>query len=54
MNGDYLSMTVNERLYEAGLLEEFERARSDWNVLRLRQILSDIELPDYDIELLRD
>ncbi|MDG2005293.1 MAG: hypothetical protein P8J20_18375 [Novosphingobium sp.] len=51
---DLSGMTVNERLFAMGLMEDFDRARSHWNVEALRRILVAIDLADYDIEQLRD
>jgi hypothetical protein len=49
---ELLEMTVNERLFECGLFEQFERARSEWNVDRLKAIFTEIGLEGYDIEQL--
>ncbi len=45
-------MTVNERLFTKGLLDQFEAARATRDTGSLRQIFELIELPDYDIEQL--
>lgn len=45
-------MTVNERLFTKGLLDQFEAARATRDAGSLRQIFEIIELPDYDIEQL--
>lgn len=50
---DLDGMTVNERLVVCGLFDEFDRARSQWDVAALRSIFAEIGLPGYDIELLR-
>jgi hypothetical protein len=47
-------MTVNERLFACGLLEDFDRARALRDVKTLRAILTQIELPDYPVEDLLD
>ena len=46
-------MTVNERLVVCGLIEEFDRARLQWDVEALRSIFSEIGVAGYDLELLR-
>ena len=45
-------MTVNERLFTKGLFDEFNRAWSNEDLEKLRQIMAAIELPDYDVTLL--
>lgn len=42
-------MTVNERLYGAGLLEAFDRAVSTRDVSRLREILTSVYLAEPEI-----
>ncbi len=42
-------MTVNERLFLHGLLDEFDRARSQLDLVRLKAIMSEIGLEDYDV-----
>ena len=46
-------MTVNERLVVCGLIDEFDRARSQWDVEALKPIFAEIDLPGYDHEPLR-
>ena len=46
-------MTVNERLVVCGLIDEFDCARSQWDVEALRLIFAEIGLPGYDVEQLR-
>ena len=43
-------MTVNERLFHRGLLDEFERARSMRDVAALRAIFARIDLSEYPVE----
>ena len=47
-------MTVNERLFTEGLLDEFETARAAWETGSLYRTLELIGLPDYYIEQLRN
>lgn len=47
---DLSGMTVNERLFHCGLMEEFDRAKAAQDKIALRKILARIELPDYPIE----
>jgi hypothetical protein len=47
-------MTVNERLFVCGLLDDFDRARGQRDVEILRAIFARIELPDYPVEDLLD
>lgn len=42
-------MTVNERLFVAGLLDEFDRAVRAEDVEALRRILQEVELSDDEI-----
>lgn len=44
MDNKYAGMTVNERLYVAGLLDEFEEAVSDKNTEKSIRILKKVEL----------
>ena len=43
-------MTVNERLFACGLMDEFDRARDLRDVEALGAIFARIELPDYPVE----
>ena len=43
-------MTVNERLYVSGLMDEFDKAVEERDVDRIRGILSHVELTDESIE----
>ncbi|WP_421847524.1 hypothetical protein [Novosphingobium sp.] len=44
---------MNERLVVCGLIVEFDRARSRWDVEALRSIFAEIDLSGYDLEQLR-
>jgi hypothetical protein len=44
------AMTVNERLFEAGLLAEFDRALAARDAVDLRRILAEVFVPEADIE----
>ena len=46
---NHSGMTVNERLYASGLLEEFEMAIRIKNVERVVQILKEVQLTDRNI-----
>ncbi len=50
---DLKGMTVNERLVVCGLIDDFDHARSQWDVETLKSIFSKIGLAGYDLELLR-
>ena len=43
-------MTVNERLFIGGLLQEFDKAVEEKNVEKIITILKAIELPDSAID----
>ena len=43
---DYSGMTVNERLYSAGLLEQWDAAVVSRNRERMLQLLSEVDLED--------
>jgi hypothetical protein len=47
--GKYEAMTVNERLFVAGLLDDFEHAVRDGDAVALGRILHAVELSDDDI-----
>jgi len=42
----YAAMTVNERLFEAGLLEQFDSAAYAYDDARMREILARVDLGD--------
>ena len=50
MENKYAGMTVNERLYVSGLMDEFDKAVEERDVGRLRSILSNVELTEESIE----
>jgi hypothetical protein len=45
-NGKYAGMTVNERFYEAGIMEEWDRAATSKNRDRMIELLGEVELAD--------
>ncbi len=45
---NYAAMTVNERLYTAGLLDAFDRAAHSRNRARMIEILTDVEVGNPD------
>lgn len=49
MDGKYLGMTVNERLYVSGLMDEFDKAVKEYDVMRVREILTKVELSEGSI-----
>ena len=50
MDNKYAGMTVNERLYVSGLMDEFDKAVEDRDVDRIRGILSNVELTEESIK----
>ena len=50
MDNKYKGMTVNERLYVGGLLDDFEQAVSDKNTEEAIRILKEVELTDENIK----
>jgi hypothetical protein len=50
MENKYGGMTVNERLYVAGLLDQFEEALSNMDVQQVISILKKVELGDKNID----
>ncbi len=50
MDNKYFGLTVNERLYVGGLMDEFDKAVNDRDVERVRSILSDVELTEESIK----
>ena len=49
MENKYSDMTVNERLYVSELMCEFDKAVAEWDVERIRSILSKVELAEESI-----
>ena len=45
-----LGMTVNERLYHAGLIDDFDEALAQKNKLKLKSILKEIYLSPENIQ----
>ena len=43
-------VTVDERLFACGLLDQYDRARSERDLDALRSIFQRIALPDYPLE----
>ena len=50
MDNKYAGMTVNERLYVSGLLDEFEKAVSEKDTETVIRILKEVELTDGNIK----
>ena len=46
MDNKYAGMTVNERLYVSGLIDEFDRAVSEKNTDAVVRILKEVELTE--------
>lgn len=46
MNNKFSGMTVNERLYMSGLMDEFDKAVRERNVSAVKVILKEIEIND--------
>ena len=44
--GNYAGMTVNERLYEAGVIEEWDKAATSKNRERMIELLGKVGLAD--------
>lgn len=49
MENKYAGMTVNERLYVSGLMDEFDKAVEARDVDRISSILSNVELTEESI-----
>jgi len=45
-------MTTNERLFEAGLMESFDKAMADGDVIKVREILKSVFVDDASIDLI--
>jgi molecular chaperone GrpE (heat shock protein) len=50
MENKYTGMTVNERLYLSGLIDEFDKAVSERNVDEAVRILKKVELTEDNIK----
>lgn len=50
MDNKYAGMTVNERLWASGLMDEFERAISEINTNEAIRILTEVELTEENIK----
>lgn len=50
MENKYAAMTVNERLYVSGLIEEFDKAVEEKNTAEVIRILREVELTDDSIK----
>ena len=50
MPNKFAAMTVNERLYVTGLMDEFDKAVEERDVDRIRAILSKVELTEESIK----
>ena len=49
-HGFYKSMTVNERLFISGLIDDFDNAIQQNDLAMMRSILAEVELSDDNIE----
>lgn len=50
MDSKYAGMTVNERLYVSGLLDEFEKAVGEKNTEEAARILMEVELTEANLK----
>lgn len=50
MEKKYAGMTVNERLYVSGLMDEFDKAVQERDVDKIRSILAKVELTEESIK----
>jgi hypothetical protein len=53
-NSPYSAMTVNERLFEAGLFADFERAAHAHDTKRVEELLAKVDLPPEGIRQVVD
>ena len=53
-NSPYSAMTVNERLFEAGLFADFERAAHAHDTKRVEELLAKVDLPTEGIRQVVD
>ncbi len=49
MDKKYSGMTVNERLYASGLMDQFDQAVEERDIERVRSILSSLDLSEESI-----
>ncbi len=49
MDNKYAGMTVNERLYASGLMDECDKAVCDKNIAEVVRLLKEVELTDENI-----
>ena len=54
MENKYAGMTVNERLYVSGLMDEFDEAVEKKDAEKLRSILEKVELKEGSIKPILD
>ena len=54
MENKYAGMTVNERLYVSGLMDEFDKAVEEKNANEVRAILEKVELTEKSIKPILD
>ncbi len=45
---NYKAMTLNERLFESGLISEFDRARLSWDRAKIIEILKAVDVDDVE------
>ena len=54
MDNKYAGMTVNERLFLSGLIDQFEHAIEVRNAIEIRRILELVELTETNIKPILD
>ena len=54
MEKKYIGMTVNDRLYASGLIDEFDKAVAKKDTKKVRSILKDVELVEESIKPILD
>ena len=50
MSEKYKGMTVNERLFESGLIDEFDKAVGEKDIAKMVSILKQVEFGDSNID----
>lgn len=50
MGNKYAGMTVNERLYVSGLMDEYDKAVKEKDAERVREILEKVDLTEANIK----